>query len=125
VGFAHACALDRDGSVTCWGSDEHGQLKAPTGRFSQLTAGGWHSCALRQDGTVACWGAGARSGDCGPGQDKKPKGDPGLDCGQAAPPPGVFREIAAGWHHTCGVRANGKVVCWGSDHLGQSSPPGR
>ena len=32
--------------------------------------------------------------------------------------------IAAGWYHSCAIRAgSGAVVCWGDDYLGQATPP--
>ncbi len=35
-----------------------------------------------------------------------------------------FVSVSAGWSHTCGVQADGTVVCWGSDSDGQATPPG-
>ena len=32
--------------------------------------------------------------------------------------------ISAGSSHTCGVRANGSVACWGQNEFGQARPPG-
>ena len=32
-----------------------------------------------------------------------------------------FTDVAAGTHHTCGVQANGYVVCWGHDGEKESS----
>lgn len=37
---------------------------------------------------------------------------------------GEYLQVSAGYDHTCAIRANGRVVCWGSDDQGQSSPPG-
>ena len=34
-----------------------------------------------------------------------------------------FATISAGSEHTCGMRADGSVVCWGQDRAGQSTPP--
>ena len=31
--------------------------------------------------------------------------------------------LSAGGYHTCGLRANGTLVCWGDNNYGQSSPP--
>lgn len=39
------------------------------------------------------------------------------------PTPGRYSQISAGVAHTCGVRQDGDIDCWGSDGLGQSSPP--
>ena len=34
-----------------------------------------------------------------------------------------FTAVDAGYGHTCGLRANGTVACWGANHLGQSDAP--
>jgi hypothetical protein len=105
AGGRHACALAEDGSHTCWGDDSSGQVSgAPTGLlFSQVSAGDAHTCGIEQGtGFLHCWG--------------------GNTYGQQAPiPTGVFTHVAAGWHHSCGVRPNLTVDCWGCDgtDLGQ------
>jgi cysteine-rich repeat protein len=71
---AHACALLDDGSVKCWGGNNHGQLGlgaattyllAPpatpvdlgTGRkATQVTAAGYNSCVVLDNDTLKCWG---------------------------------------------------------------------
>ncbi len=74
AGRAHACALHADGTVSCWGAGERGQIgdgarvSRPTPvavgglrGVVEISAGRDHTCARRGDGTVACWGAnGAR-----------------------------------------------------------------
>lgn len=81
VGDAHACALHRDGHVSCWGSDVWGAIgdtrtdhatcsegRAPHCVRSPvrvdgltdaalITAGGPNTCAIRRaDGRLVCWG---------------------------------------------------------------------
>ncbi|NOY28568.1 MAG: hypothetical protein GXP62_22160, partial [Oligoflexia bacterium] len=59
------CGLRTDGSVACWGSDAAGdgsgrltgQLRAPPGVFTAISAGLDHACGLREDGSVTCWGS--------------------------------------------------------------------
>jgi hypothetical protein len=34
-----------------------------------------------------------------------------------------FSQVSAGWLHTCGIRSDGTVECWGYNTYGQSSPP--
>ncbi|MYC08393.1 MAG: hypothetical protein F4X57_14695 [Chloroflexi bacterium] len=43
--------------------------------------------------------------------------------GQASPPAGKFTSISAGSVHTCGLKEDGNVTCWGMDLFGQASPP--
>ena len=48
--------------------------------------------------------------------------------GEQRPPPSVsaqaFASVSAGVWHTCGLRLDGSVECWGKDDYGQSTPPG-
>ena len=43
--------------------------------------------------------------------------------GQARPPAGEFASVNAGQHHTCGVKRDGSVVCWGNQARGLTAPP--
>ena len=31
--------------------------------------------------------------------------------------------VSAGWNHTCGVRTDSSVACWGYDEYGEATPP--
>ena len=42
--------------MLCWGWNEWGQLAAPSGVFTQVSAGHGVSCGVQSDGSVACWG---------------------------------------------------------------------
>ena len=52
---------------------------------------------------MVCWGCGLY----------------GLD-----PPAGSFSQVSAGGEHTCGLKSDGTVACWGYNYFGQSTPPG-
>jgi alpha-tubulin suppressor-like RCC1 family protein len=71
AGYAHAFAVDPDGSLWAWGGNEHGELGLGTAGppvrtpqkvpglagVTQLAAGSAQSMALRSDGTQLVWGA--------------------------------------------------------------------
>jgi hypothetical protein len=112
VGTYYACALRTDHTTTCWGFGDnpgsYGETSAPNEKFVQLSGGSYHVCGLREDGKAFCWGAGSfdRTQDCQ---------STGYDCGQAQPPlDGRFVQIAAGLVHTCALKADGSVQCWGA-----------
>jgi alpha-tubulin suppressor-like RCC1 family protein len=72
VGYEHACAVRRTGSVVCWGAAGSGQVGSgsvpedasiprPTAVVGvsdalDLSTGGYHSCATTRSGAVLCWG---------------------------------------------------------------------
>jgi alpha-tubulin suppressor-like RCC1 family protein len=135
AGFEHTCARMMNGSVYCWGSNENGEIgqgylsasispitvpSLVTGlplRAIQVAAGGYHSCALLDDGAVYCWGRcmDAEIGDNTPVCSMSSPGKPlpsavyGLGAGS-----GIIK-ISTGRLHSCGVMANGSVVCWGGE----------
>ena len=126
---AHSCGLRSDGSVLCWGIDIAGQLSPPEdGPFSSIAAGIFHTCGLRTDGSAVCWGndleQAVRIDGTGMGVNA-----PGMEflfnTRRSDPPEGErFTAITAGALHTCGLRQDGGVSCWGYNNHGQASPPG-
>lgn len=94
VGAAHTCALRRDGTIACWGSNSAAQSTPTAGKFAQVTAGIGFTCGLLVDGNVECWG------------DKEHWPAPGPD--------GLFKQISAGPGQVRGVKQDGRLVCWGN-----------
>ncbi len=43
--------------------------------------------------------------------------------GRIEPPDGVFSAIATGSTHSCGLRPDGTVQCWGNNWRGQTNAP--
>jgi alpha-tubulin suppressor-like RCC1 family protein len=68
AGVYHACAVLEGGTVTCWGSDEFGQLGHVQSGVAvpnlkdvvAVTVGEYHACALDKSGHVKCWGRNLR-----------------------------------------------------------------
>ena len=104
-GWSHTCALRRDGTPVCWGSDDHGESTPPSNEKFVAISSGWRfTCALREDGSAHCWG--------------------NNEYGQALPPDEVrFAAISSGYHYVCGLRSDGTPVCWGRNDHGQAMAP--
>lgn len=128
TGAGHTCVFTSDGIVSCWGDNREGQLgtgdrnprSSPTrvdeknlGAVTQVYAGGTHTCAQKVDGSLWCWGSN-RFGQLGTGDT-----DPRLTPVQVA---ALGNDVAAaysGGAHTCAVKTDGSVWCWGSNQYGQ------
>ena len=131
AGLSHACATRNDGTLWCWGTNGDGELgtgpAASPGRPQQVTtpaATGWASvtagedatCAVRSDSTLWCWGY---------------NGDGELGIGSTishSRPQQVTSPAAAGWaraapglgsSHTCALRTDSTLWCWGGNDYGQ------
>lgn len=134
TGDSHTCALLASGTAHCWGSNSNGQIGDGTiggirltqvqvggsitsfGNAVAITAGSAHTCGLLADGSAKCWGSNS-SGQLGISNTAPNNTAPTPVLGGG----GSFtaRDIAAGRNHTCAVRANGTVACWGSNDSGQ------
>lgn len=134
AGAAFACAIDGAGETWCWGHNGHGELGDGTGEdrtgpvrvagslaFASIVAGSQHACGLTADGIAYCWGD-AREGQTGSAGQACLHGSQPRQCEPA--PVAVagghrFVSLVAGRWHTCGMRADGAVYCWGGNLSGQ------
>ena len=112
AGSNFTCALEQDGSPVCWGAKregrDFGQANPPANEhFVAISSGHYHACGLRENGQAVCWGA--QDGDESTGNYVFQAG-----YGQASPPSAErFTDLVSGAHHTCGLRHDGSLVCWG------------
>ncbi|AKT43089.1 uncharacterized protein CMC5_073170 [Chondromyces crocatus] len=133
AGGHHTCARLVEGSVWCWGRNDHGQLGwgAPTLNMptrtlptlvrgltgvEELSLGQQHACARSKDGTVRCWGSN-ENGQLGDGTAE--------DRYEPVQVKGVVDAIAlgAGSTATCAVLTGGSVICWGGLPGQNAVPP--
>lgn len=136
AGSGHSCGLQVDQTITCWGWNGHGRAEAPAGTFITVSAGHHHSCGLRTDQTISCWGSNSFSGNWHAGQSDAPVGRYAPDyhpeaavgsneatavtLNAAMDGGGV---LSAGSTHSCGLRVDQTVTCWGDNESGKANPP--
>jgi alpha-tubulin suppressor-like RCC1 family protein len=134
AGTGFTCAAIADGSVSCWGVNDRGQLGRPTtmtcasglacdpfpgqvmgvSNVAQVSAGTGYACAPTRTGSVLCWG-----------DDNYGQLGTGSASSLAVPPTPVkvFNgavDVATSLYgdSTCGVKSDGTVWCWGRNDYG-------
>ena len=131
-GGQHSCAVHTDGLMSCWGSNESGNLgdgsltarsqPVPVqgvGGVVQASAGARHTCALmlssvNQSGQISCWGDNA-FGQLGLGELTSQNRTTG---GFIVDGVSSFSQVSAGGTSSCGI-SGASVLCWGSNLFGQ------
>jgi len=127
VGIDHSCGIKTDDTLYCWGSNATartglntttGAALVPTGisgggSWKIISAGGTHSCGIKTDNTLHCWGSNSQ-------------GRTGLNTttGNALVPTGIsgggsWKTINAEGLHSCGIKADDTLWCWGWNSSGQ------
>jgi hypothetical protein len=119
AGGAHTCAIRTDETLACWGDNSAGQLdQIPGGDFLSVSAGGKHTCGIHEWHTLSCWGDDSS--------------------GQVSDAPRYviewhedddhwlpyihwihYQAVSSGGAHSCAIRVDGTLVCWGDDSAGQ------
>jgi alpha-tubulin suppressor-like RCC1 family protein len=129
AGLDDTCAIRADTTLWCWGEDYDGQLGV--NRITEIfrprpvttpAADGWasiavgpdHTCAVRTDSTLWCWGD-DWAGQLGVGRTS----DGHLPEQVSSPATDGWAAVSAGAAHTCAVRTDGTLWCWGWNLLGQ------
>ena len=134
-GSGHTCAVLSDGTVSCWGLNDFGEVGPGSTAEEVISptpvpgvtgvvgiAAGWdHTCALLSNGTTTCWGQNANyelgTTLTGASTSTTPLATPGVS-GAAA--------IASFGDFTCVLYPIGTVGCWGAhdqNELGGGNAP--
>jgi alpha-tubulin suppressor-like RCC1 family protein len=134
VGSFFNCAVRTAGDVWCWGQNENGSLgdgttsnRATAVRVRQgqgflggvRTVGqsvGHHVCAVKTDGSVWCWGANG-VGQIGDGGQTERHTATRVRLGHGYL--GGVRSVATGFAHSCAVRNDSTLWCWGWNAIGE------
>jgi alpha-tubulin suppressor-like RCC1 family protein len=125
-GYLHVCLLKQaQGTVWCWGYNNHAQLSNTIGNGSststpqqiavlttvqQIATGGSATCIVLSSGLVQCWGYGVELS--GAGSD--------LVVPTNIPQATNMTRINVA-NLSCGVKVDGTVWCWGSPVPGETS----
>lgn len=126
-GTFHSCAMTPSRGLKCWGSNTLGDGAPPGSGYTPVDVAGlrgvWgvalgdnHSCAIKSDRSVACWGDNSLGalGNAATfrGSSNTPVSVDGL---------GNVVALSAGERYTCALKADGSVVCFGDNNMGQLS----
>lgn len=129
VGATHVCAIDEDAALWCWGDDVAGTLGdgslpmdppfedgcrvtpvpiAEGTTWARVSVGSRHSCGVQTNGTLWCWGD----------NDYGQIGDGALGSLYFRTIPtevggDYWLDVFAGSNHTCALRSDAVVACWG------------
>jgi alpha-tubulin suppressor-like RCC1 family protein len=126
VGNTHSCALKTDGTVACWGRNSSGELGNGSTTSSNvpvtvtgvtgattIESGTNHTCVIKSDTTVACWGDNLVG--------KLGNGVSGGISTTAVAVTGLTGavQVVGGDNHTCALKSDASVVCFGNNANGQ------
>ncbi|QQG36399.1 MAG: hypothetical protein HYS17_00990 [Micavibrio aeruginosavorus] len=142
AGWRASCGIRDNGTIWCWGWGYSGMLGDENGADHSsnvpvvtigtgvsgttwtdvTTSDDAHTCGIRDNGTAWCWGygswgrigAGSTASAITPAQV--------LTTGVSGT---AWTKLSAGSRHTCGIRNDGTIWCWGygsSGQLGNQSP---
>jgi len=128
--FDAFCSRIADGRLECWGQNDEGQMGEGDSGMPKdaltpvrvesasdwlgVAAGQGHVCGIRAPGALYCWGRNT-DGELGQGA---------VSYVQVRTPTRVqdasdWTTVVAGQNHTCGLRAPGRLFCFGSGADGQ------
>jgi alpha-tubulin suppressor-like RCC1 family protein len=124
----HACAIDDDTRLWCWGRNTNAQLGLGPGADIQVrrpepvvadrgwvsvVCGQFHSCAIHEDGSLWCWGDNrfGQLGLSGGATRSTPEAVNGIG--------GRVVQVSASAFATCALNDERRLWCWGRNLEGQ------
>ena len=135
AGRTHACAIDANDNLWCWGKNKNKQAGPNCADHTKTQSGGEmydlcavpsyvpfqgqpvdliegsnFMCLLDKSGTVHCWGRGGGA-ELGNGNT--------MDMAKPVSVGSKLENISSGGSHSCGIDNSGKVKCWGFNSSGQ------
>jgi len=123
--FGHSLALRADGTVVSWGNNDYGQRTIPASATNvvALAAGDYHSLALKADGTVIGWGMNNDGQATVPASLTRYESHPHFTATADPRTTPDITKVAAGLDYSLGLKADGTVLAWGVNSVGQCSVP--
>jgi len=106
----HACAIDTNGQLACWGLNESGQLGTNVGQIGAYTD--WSGDRYQLDDQYGSELEGKYSDEL------KGRARPFV----IPPNDAVWKQISVGGGHSCAIRAHGDLFCWGENNDGEAIP---
>ncbi|MEM3374481.1 MAG: PGF-pre-PGF domain-containing protein [Candidatus Woesearchaeota archaeon] len=122
-GYMFSCGILENNFLYCWGNNDYGQLGIGNYEnktipypiksninFTKISVGYEHACAISENNSLYCWGSNIY-GQLGIGYAD-------LNITNRTLPTLVnssflFKDVSAGFSHTCGILVNGSAYCWG------------
>lgn len=133
-----SCALRDDRTIECWGDDFAKSRSPLPGKFRSVSVGGGSVCGVQVNGDLACAHLEENEGDHRPTHVVGPFSSvsAGWDvcavnaardvvCWNAEVSKirrivGPFTAVTVGFEHTCALRVDQNVACWGENGQGQA-----
>jgi len=123
---ATTCGIKTDGTLWCWGLNNFAQLGvgktapvkkprqvAPGTAWSDVTTSWFNTCGITTAGELYCWGQNLR-GAAGVGGTSRMVARPTVVGAGSG-----WLDVSTGGWHTCAVRGDGTLWCWGQNSFGQ------